>query len=149
MTWIVPREMPKGLKRFYGQRHLHFVTCSCYRRLPLLGRVRARNEFVRMLGALRTAYQFKIAGYVVMPEHIHLLVSEPVRGTVSTVMQVLKQRVSRKLRAQESKRVAADAFVVGWGRIDRVTRVLAAAILRLQCVHREKDEREAACTTIR
>ena len=28
--------MPKGLKRYYGRGHLHFLTFSCYRRLPLL-----------------------------------------------------------------------------------------------------------------
>jgi hypothetical protein len=39
--------MPKGLKRYYGQGHLHFLTFSCYRRLPLLGTVRARNLFVK------------------------------------------------------------------------------------------------------
>ena len=33
--------MPKGLRRRYGQGHLHFVTFSCYRHLPLLGSVRA------------------------------------------------------------------------------------------------------------
>ena len=33
-----------------------------------------------------------------MPEHVHLLVSEPKKGTPSTVLQMLKQRVSRKLR---------------------------------------------------
>ena len=33
--------MPKGLRRRYGQGHLHFITCSCYRRLPLFASVRA------------------------------------------------------------------------------------------------------------
>src|SRR5665213_2500193 len=28
--------MPTGLKRRYGQQHLHFITFSCDRRLPLL-----------------------------------------------------------------------------------------------------------------
>ena len=32
-----------------------------------------------------------------MAEHIHLLIGEPARGTPSTVMQVLKQRVSHQL----------------------------------------------------
>jgi putative transposase len=36
-------------------------------------------------------------GYVVMPEHIHLLVSEPEKDDLSRVMQVLKQRVARKV----------------------------------------------------
>jgi len=37
--------MPKGLRRRYGLVDLHFVTFSCYRRLPLLGSVRAGNDF--------------------------------------------------------------------------------------------------------
>ena len=32
-----------------------------------------------------------------MPEHVHLLLSEPEVGTPSTVMQVLKQRTARAL----------------------------------------------------
>jgi REP-associated tyrosine transposase len=90
--------MPKGLTRRYGQGHLHFITCSCYRRVPLLGSVRSRNIFVQILGEVRDRYGFALVGYVVMPEHIHLLISEPVKGTPSTVMQVLKQRESRRLR---------------------------------------------------
>ena len=27
--------MPKNLERRYGRKDLHFITCSCYRRLPL------------------------------------------------------------------------------------------------------------------
>ena len=97
--------MTKGLVRHYGHGHLHFITFSCYRRLPLLGSVRARNVFVKILGEVRDRYGFSLVGYVVMPEHVHLLISEPLRGTPSTLMQVLKQRVSRKLRRR--RRVSA------------------------------------------
>ena len=90
--------MPKGLERRYGQGHLHFITFSCYHRLPLLKSIRARNFLIQLLGELRARYQFSIVGYVVMPEHVHLLVGEPRVGTPSIVVQVLKQRVSRQLR---------------------------------------------------
>jgi putative transposase len=90
--------MPKGLKRYYGQRQLHFVTFSCYRRMPLLGTVLARNLFVKELGQVRREYGFLLAGYVVMPNHVHLLISEPKKATPSTVVQMLKQRVSKKMR---------------------------------------------------
>lgn len=91
--------MPKGLKRYYGQGDLHFLTFSCYRRLSLLGTARARNLFVKTLGEVRARYGFLLVGYVVMPEHVHLLIGEPKKGTPSTVLQVLKQRVSREVRA--------------------------------------------------
>ncbi|MGH9698964.1 MAG: REP-associated tyrosine transposase, partial [Candidatus Acidiferrales bacterium] len=92
------------LERRYGQGHLHFITCSCYRRRALLRTARRRNAFLRILDEVRTRYQFSLVGYVVMPEHIHLLISEPKKGTPTTVMQVLKQRVSRALRGKQRGR---------------------------------------------
>ena len=93
--------MPKELKRYYGQGHLHFITFGCYRRLPLLGTARERNLFVDALGKIRERCQFLLVGYVVMPNHVHLLISEPTMGTPSTMLQVLKQRVSRDLRGEK------------------------------------------------
>jgi len=93
--------MPKGLKRYYGRRDLHFLTFSCYRRRPLLGTVRARNVFVEALRKIRERYRFLLVGYVVMPEHVHLLISEPSGATPSIVLKVLKQRVSRDLRKKK------------------------------------------------
>ncbi len=90
--------MPKRLQRQYGQKHLHFVTFCCYHRRPYLETVRARNILVQVLGEVREKHHFLLVGYVVMPDHVHLLLSEPPNGTVSTVLQVLKQRVSRKMR---------------------------------------------------
>lgn len=95
--------MPRGLKRYYGQKHLHFVTFSCYRRLPLLASSRARNLVVEELSKVRTEYEFLLAGYVLMPNHVHLLMSEPNKRTPSTVLQMLKQRVSRKMRESEAR----------------------------------------------
>lgn len=96
--------MPVRLKRIYGQRHLHFITFSCYRRPPLLKTVRARDVFVRELARVRAEYEFLLVGYVVMPEHVHLLISEPRKGTPSTVLQMLKQRVSKKLRKNQRRK---------------------------------------------
>ena len=100
--------MPKGLRRRYGLRHLHFITCSCYRRLPLFASTRAKNLFVKILGEVRDRCGFALVGYVVMPNHIHLLIGEPAKGTPSSVMQVLKQRVSRRLRRKPSKKVSSQ-----------------------------------------
>lgn len=90
--------MPKGLERRYGDGQLHFITFSCYRRLPLLKSTPARNLVVETLGELRSRYHFSLVGFVIMPEHVHLLIGEPRLGTPSTVIQVLKQRVSLRVR---------------------------------------------------
>ena len=104
MGFLLPGfSMPKGLKRYHGRGHLHFLTFSCYRRLPLLKTARARHLFVRELARVRRKYEFALVGYVVMPEHVHLLISEPKKGTPSTVLQMLKQRVSQKMRVKRRK----------------------------------------------
>ena len=107
--------MPRRLKRYYGQGDLHFVTFSCYRRLPLLGSRRARDVFVMELGRVREKYGFRLLGFVVMPEHVHLLMSEPNTGTPSTVLQMLKQRVARKLRRRR-KTGAAGQMAFGFAK---------------------------------
>ena len=101
--WVLGFPMPKGLRRYYGRGHLHFLTFSCYRRLPLLGTVRARQVFVRELARVRAQYGFLLVGYVVMPEHVHVLIGEPRKGTPSTVLQMLKQRVSKKLGKKQRR----------------------------------------------
>ena len=90
--------MPKNLKRRYGTGKLHFITFSCYGRLPFLRTVRARNAFLIVLNEVRGRYRFVIIGYVVMPEHVHLLMSEPERSTLAVVLQMLKQAVARMLK---------------------------------------------------
>jgi putative transposase len=92
--------MPKNLNRYYGRGELHFVTFSCYRRLPLLATACARNLFVKELDEVRHEYNFLLVGYVLMPNHVHLLISEPTKCPPSSALQMLKQRVSRKKRGQ-------------------------------------------------
>lgn len=95
--------MPTGLRRFQKTRQLHFVAFSCYRRQPKLGTSSARNIFEQSLGRTQQAYGFCVAGYVVMPEHVHLLLTEPDTAPLATALQALKQSVSRTLalRADE------------------------------------------------
>jgi putative transposase len=69
--------LPWGLKRYYGTGGLRFITWSCYRRKPLLGTAARRDLLLTVLERMRERYRFAVIGYVVMPEHVHLLISEP------------------------------------------------------------------------
>jgi putative transposase len=89
--------MPQGLIRFQQARTYHFLTFSCYGRRPLLGAEAAYACFERQLEAVRQRYRLVVAGYVLMPEHVHLLVGEPGTATLSVAIQVLKQQTSRRL----------------------------------------------------
>ena len=91
------RFMPRGLRRFPQAGCLHFLTFSCYRREPRLGASTARDCFEKELERVRKWYGFYVTGYVVMPEHVHVLMSEPERSTLPVAIQMLKQIVARKL----------------------------------------------------
>ena len=45
---------------------------------------------------MRVRYRFVVSGYVVMPEHVHLLVSEPSEVVLATALQALKLSVAVK-----------------------------------------------------
>jgi putative transposase len=93
--------MPKNLKRFIGRGDLHFIHFTCYQRRPLLGSVKARNLAVKILGEVRARYGFSLLGYVIMPEHVHLLMSELPTVLPARIVQVFKQRVSRQMRGRK------------------------------------------------
>ena len=97
--------MPARLHRYYGAGYLHFITFSCYHRRQLLKTPQRRDLFLKLLEQVRLSYRFVVVGYVVMPEHVHLLLSEPERANPSVVVQVLKQRFARQvLRANRKRR---------------------------------------------
>ena len=90
--------MPWGLKRFQQARCLHFITFSCYQRAPLMSTPEARRVFEHTLEQVRRWYGFYVSGYVVMPEHVHLLISEPEGRKLSVAIQMLKQNSSHQLQ---------------------------------------------------
>jgi len=93
--------MTEGLHRFYGGNDLHFLTFSCYQRHPLLRNEAYCDLFLKILERVRRRYRLVVLGYVVMPEHVHLLVSEPQRETLSTAIQALKVGFVRSLERGE------------------------------------------------
>ncbi|MFZ3213303.1 MAG: transposase [Terriglobales bacterium] len=99
-SWGVAR----NLRRYYGLGDLHFVTFSCYRRLPLLGSARRRNLFLRRLEKVRVRYEMVVVGYVAMPEHVHLLVSEPLQQNLSVAVKALKQGMARRVLGSSKPR---------------------------------------------
>ena len=128
--------MTRRLERRYGFGHHHFVTFSCYRRLPYLAEPAARKVFESSLETMRRKYGLQIDSYVVMPEHIHLLISEPNVRDPSDVMKVLKQRVSRALRRRKKKGHGRAAGVLERLRTQTLCPFLATAVLRLQRLER-------------
>lgn len=67
--------MPRGLKRFQQSGETHFVTFCCYHRRPLFTTAAAKQTFELALERVRGSFRLRVYGYVVMPEHVHLLIS--------------------------------------------------------------------------
>jgi hypothetical protein len=72
--------MTERLVRYQHCGDMHFLTFSCYLRLPYFATPESRNLFEDALERIRKKNKFVVAGYVVMPEHVHLLVNEPARS---------------------------------------------------------------------
>src|SRR5437868_4578462 len=125
--------MPLGLKRFHQSKQSHFITFSCYRRLPRFERERIRDFFVESLERTRERYRLRVFGYVVMPEHVHLLVSEPEVGVLSTAIQALKVSV-----AQLAIRRFGQSLAPFWQKryYDHNVRDARSFVIKLRYIHR-------------
>jgi len=86
--------MTQGLVRKQQRGDLHFVTFSCYQRLPYLDSPTKRTLFEDALEKMRLRYGFFVVGYVVMPEHVHLLMSEPETGLLADALKAVKLSVA-------------------------------------------------------
>ncbi len=94
--------MPWGLRRFQQSGQSHFVTFGCYRRRESFSAPGTPDVFEAALERVRRDYGLRVYGYVVMPEHVHLLLSEPDRQTLAVAIQSLKQGVARRLIEPEA-----------------------------------------------
>ncbi len=91
--------MTRGLRRFHESGQGHFITFSCYRRQPKLAERTACDLFVTVLEAMRERFAACVYGYVVMPEHVHLLLSEAERGNVAEAIHFLKLSFAKRAKA--------------------------------------------------
>ena len=94
-------------RRVHRRRHeipggLRFLTFSCYHRLQLFSNPKIRDAFAAALGEVQRTQAFRLFAWVVMPEHVHLLV----------IPNLPEFPVSELLR--ELKRPFAEAVIDRW-----------------------------------
>ena len=100
---VYDRTMPYGLKRFQKAEALHFITFSCFHRLQLLAAPEPKDTFEAVLEQVRARHQARIYAYVLMPEHVHMLVNEPPSILLAQFVKALKQTTSRKLKGNRER----------------------------------------------
>ncbi len=85
-------------RRIYdAERHLHFVTFSCYRRRKLLDAPQAKGIVLGTLSAQLRRLDGRCAGFVVMPEHVHALLWLPEKGGLSECLRQWKRTSSLRI----------------------------------------------------
>jgi putative transposase len=89
--------VPSSLQRFQHSGQSHFVTFACFHRRWLFEEDVNKQTFEQALERVRIAFDLDVYGYVVMPDHVHLLMGEPRSGLLSEALKSLKQGVARRL----------------------------------------------------
>ena len=92
--------MPHGLKRLQQSAQSHFVTFTCYHRRRGFETPCVYELFIHVLEEMRCHFALCVYGYLVMPEHVHLLLSEPQRGLLADAIHYLKLSFAKRLVAQ-------------------------------------------------
>ena len=115
LAWVMEEiEHRKRLRRrdVWGARYLTF---SCYRRAPLLGESWVRDRFVAELARAREACRFELIAWVVMPEHVHLIIlPRDEAWPVARILRSLKIPLARDVIAVWKERgIVPDEIRVG------------------------------------
>jgi len=90
----------ENLIRYQQCGDIHFVNFSCNCNRKYLDSTRMKELFKRSLEKMRKRYDFCVIGYVEMPDHVHLLVSEPNKAVLAKALQALKISVSKQQKQQ-------------------------------------------------
>ena len=102
--------MPR-LKHFDNEDTARFITFSCYRRQPSLNPLQAKEILIEQIAAAREKHGFKLHGYILMPEHVHLVIFPRPGTRVGYLIGEIKSFTARRYFASvdiglpESKRV--------------------------------------------
>jgi putative transposase len=133
--------MPTQLIRLQQTGHSHFITFTCYHRMQFLNSDTACVAVLEALENTRLRYQLRVYGFVLMPEHVHLLLSEPERGTLARALQSLKSASARVARGANSKLAGAAPHFWQTRYFDRYMRDFEEFSEKLRYIHRNPVRR--------
>ncbi len=86
----------KTCRRYDEPGHAHELTFSCFRGLPLLARDRARGWLIEAIEAARRSPGFDLWAYVIMPEHVHVLLKPRPAAAIARILWQLKRPVATR-----------------------------------------------------
>ncbi len=148
--------MSRGLRRFQESGQSHFRSLdfardfgsglgrplnasSCYRQQPFFSTAERYDLFVQCLEDMRRRFEMRIYGYVVMPEHVHLLLSEPPPTRLADAIHYSKLSFAKRLRSQRSPEKSAGFWQKRY--YDRNVRSHREFVVKLRYLHRNPVKR--------
>jgi len=145
----------KRCKRYNDPWDAHELTFSCHQRRAFLSRDRTRSYFAEAVERARVMHAFDVWAYVIMPEHVHLLVwPRQEVYSISAILKSIKQSVSRRaiawLRRNHPAGLASLAtgqrhcryrFWLAGGGYDRNIRAPRAIRKAIEYIHANPVER--------
>jgi putative transposase len=91
----------KLVKHFHEPGDLHELTFSCYKRSPLLTNDAWREQLACCIDAAGQEHEMRLAAFVFMPEHLHLLVVPTGREpAIDRYVARIKQPFSKWVKEQ-------------------------------------------------
>jgi putative transposase len=133
----------KRRQRFNEPGQPRELTFSCFRRFPFLERQRTRVWFAEALQAARAKMGYQVWAYVLMPEHVHVVVYPgDAPEQMASFLKLLKEKVARqalsylrtkapqwlaRVRVREGKRLRHRFWQPGGGYDRNIT---SSAVLR-------------------
>ncbi|MFU8828315.1 MAG: REP-associated tyrosine transposase [Phycisphaerales bacterium] len=87
--------------RFECPGHIRFLTWACYKHMPLLRGERARDVVLRQVFEARSEYGFQLFAWVIMPDHVHMLLRPDLdRAAVPDILRRIKEPSAREILAE-------------------------------------------------
>ena len=90
-------EFRKTCRRLNEPGHAHALTFSCFQRRPFLSKDRSRQWLVEAIDRARVTQQFDLWAYVIMPEHVHILLCPHGRDySMASILTAIKKSVANR-----------------------------------------------------
>ncbi len=141
----MPEKHRKQCKRFDVPGDRHFLTFSCDQRRPYLSKDRSRRWMIEAIARSQDRGLFDLWAYVIMPEHVHLVLLPGPDVRIASILKTLKQSVSRRaniwLQQNEVGRSEGFRFWQRGGGYDRNLRSVQDIHEKIDYIHQNPIRR--------
>ncbi len=99
-TLLCMSDLPRKTRRTFNEPgHAHYLTYSCYKGLPLLSKDHSRRWVIESIAAARVRHAVDVYAYVIMPQHVHLLMRPRLADyEMAVLLKALKRPVAWKAK---------------------------------------------------